>query len=240
MTALTRKSTPEEELQILRSQLINEANKLLTLASKVLSTTTSPEKPEAAPEVNEAKFHEFRISALSWLSRVFGDDHITTSSFKNEVTHATASRTTRGVGIIEAAKQQLQGDWLTTTRGEITLSLITAFMRRAKAQLAEGNCRAAVIFCGGVIDELLRRMSMKEGISLVNDGLSGRAHSKKPLQLAGDLYKKKIYDRTANKQITLWIGLFNECIKDDTPAPEKTIAAKMLYEVEKILNDAQL
>ena len=115
MTVLTRKSTPEEDLQILRSQLINEANKLLTLAAKVLNTTTSPEKPEAAPEVNEAKFHEFRISALSWLSRIFGADHITTSSFKNEVTHATASRTTRGVGIIEAAKQQLQGDWLTTT-----------------------------------------------------------------------------------------------------------------------------
>lgn len=240
MTALTRKSTPEEDLQILRNQLTNEANKLLTLASKVLATTSSPEKPEAAPEVNEAKFHEFRISALSWLSRVFGDDHITTSSFKNEVTHATASRTTRGVGIIEAAKQQLQGDWLTTTRGEITLNLITAFMRRAKAQLAEDNCRAAVIFCGGVIDELLRRMCMKEGISLVNDGMSGRSHSKKPLQLTGDLYKKKVYDRTVNKQIVLWIGLFNECIKDNTPAPEKALAAKMLREVEKILNDVQL
>lgn len=240
MTELCQKSAPEEELQQLRSRLNTEAERLLTLATRALKTAATPANPEAAPTVDELKFHEFRISALSWLSRVFGDDHTTTTAFRNEVISPTAARARRGAAIVAAAQQELQGDWLQTTKGELFVNMLTGTLRRAKRQQEDGNLRAAAILCGSVIDEMLYRLAARIGLSPVNTGQSGRARSKKPLQLTGELYREKVYPRETRKKLVTAVELYNECAKDTDKIPEEKQVATMLHSVETILRGLKL
>lgn len=219
-----------------RNKLIEEAEKLLTQGRKVLNTASASSNPNAAPEVKEEKFHAFRIASSSWLNRVFGSGHTCSNAFRNEVTHATVARTKRAVGILEAARNELSGDWLSTTRGNLAKDMLSNILRQAQMQKEAGNLRAAVIICGAVIDELLRRLCLKAEIGLVNEQVLGKATTKKALQLTGEAYKKKVYDRTINKQFITWIELFNEQTEEKSSAPEEKQVEKMLKEIRKIIS----
>jgi hypothetical protein len=159
--------------------------------------------------VSEEKFHDFRISALSFLSRVFGQDSTYHQSFKSEVTHPTASRTRRGVGILTAAEKDLQGDWLETTGGAITREVLTDLLHQAKVQLEGKNFRAAAIIAGAALEKQLHALCLAKGIKIYNE-IQNRAVPKKGPQLTGEAYKKKIYDRQTNKEVIAWLELFEK------------------------------
>ncbi|MCP3891272.1 MAG: hypothetical protein GY702_20770 [Desulfobulbaceae bacterium] len=220
-----------------KEDLSKGAAAIIKSGEKVLETETST--PHSSPVVNEEKFHEFRISALSFLSRVFGNNHTYYQSFKTEVTLPSASRTRRGLGIINAAKKEFSGDWLDTTRGLITKDILTDMLRLAKLQLDQENLKAATIITGAVVDELLRNLCFAAGIKLFNE-LQGKAVPKKALQLSGEAYKKKIYDRQENKLMMAWIELYNDAAenKDETLTPSNV--KQMLSGVQSFLAKAQL
>ncbi len=77
-----------------QDELIAQAAAIITLGEKVLATETSDSQSKSL--VNEQNFHDFRISSLSFLSRVFGETSTYYESFRTEVIHHTASRTRRG------------------------------------------------------------------------------------------------------------------------------------------------
>ncbi len=178
-----------------QSERIKELNKLLTQGEKILATAKKSSNPNAVPEVNEEKFHAFRIAALSWLNRVFDTDHTCSRSFVSEVNHATVARTKRAIGILQAAGVELEGNWLPATRSGIAKDMLSSILHHAQREYNDGNLQAAVIICGTVVDELLRRICLKAAISLTNQQLQkGRPAAKKALQLTGEAYKKKIFD----------------------------------------------
>ncbi len=108
-----------------QDELIAQAAAIITMGEKVLASETA--EGQSKTFVNEQKFHDFRITALSFLSRVFGEVSSYYQSFKTEVTHNTASRTRRGVGMLTAAKRELKGDWLETTRGAVARDFLLIF-----------------------------------------------------------------------------------------------------------------
>ena len=194
-----------------REELKGKASALIRQGDKVLETeiTTSS---NASPLVSESKFHEFRISALSYLSRVFGNHSTYYESFKTEVTHATASRTRRGLAILKAGQKDIEGDWLETTRGAVTKDILSDMLKLAKTQADLKNYPAATIMMGSVLDELLRCLCLKAEIRLYNE-IQGKAVAKKGLQLTGEAYKKKVYERQENKQIIAWLELYQEALE---------------------------
>lgn len=223
-----------------QQKLIREVEHLLGQARKVLDTTLSSSNPNAAPEVKEETFHAFRISSSSWLNRVFGNNHTCSQAFLHEVTHATVARTKRAVGILEAARIELDGDWLSTTKGTLAKDMLINVLRHAQMQRDAGNMRAAVVICGAVIDELLRRVCLRAGITLVNDQVQGKATAKKALQLTGEAYKKKVYDRAVNKQLISWIELFNEQVEGKNDPPKEKQVDQMLKGTRVIITTLQL
>ena len=65
-----------------QDELIAQASTLLTMGEKVLTTETGDAQTKSL--VNEEKFHDFRISALSFLSRVFGEVSTYYESFQKQ------------------------------------------------------------------------------------------------------------------------------------------------------------
>lgn len=185
-----------------QNELIAQADAILAMGEKVLATETS--EGQAKSMVNEQKFHDFRISALSFLSRVFGQISTYYQSFRTEVTHHTSSRTRRGMGLLDAAKRELQGDWLATATGAISRDILLDMLRLATLHAEQGNPGAAAAVAGAIIEQHLRSLCLAKGIPLDND-IQGKAVPKKGLQLTGEAYKKKLYDRQDNKAVIAWL-----------------------------------
>ncbi len=219
-----------------QSERIKELNKLIKQGDKILETASRGSNPNSIPEVNEEKFHAFRIAALSWLNRVFAADHTCNQSFASEVTHATVARTKRAIGILQAAKIELESEWLPATRSSLAKDMLSSILNHAQREYRQGNLRAAAIICGTMVDELLRRICLKAKIGLTNQQLQGgKPATKKALQLTGEAYKKKVFDRTVNKQFISAIELFNEQTKADAPPPEAKKMEQMLVLLQKLL-----
>lgn len=189
-----------------QDELTAQLTTIIQSGERVLTTETGEGQQKSL--VNEQKFHDFRISALSFLSRVFGQDSTYYQSFKSEVSHPTASRTRRGIGMLTAARNELQGDWLETTGGAINRDVLTDMIRLAKTQLDENHHVAAVIIAGAVLEKQLRNLCLAKGIKIHND-LENRAVLKKGLQLTGEAYKKKLYERQDNKDVVAWLELYD-------------------------------
>jgi hypothetical protein len=216
-----------------QDELIAHLTAIITAGEKVLSTES--EEGRLKSLVSEEKFHDFRIAALSFLDRVFGQDSTYHQSFKSEVTQATASRARRGIGILTAAAKDLQGDWLETTRGAITRDVLTEMLHPAKVLLEANNLRGATIIAGAVLETHLRNFCLAKGIKVFNE-IQNKAVPKRGLQLTGEAYKKKLFDRPENKKILAWLELYDKAAasKDDIPAEQvKTMVGGVLVFLTK-------
>jgi len=218
-----------------QDELIAQAAAIITMGEKVLATETGDSQSKSL--VNEQKFHDFRISALSFLSRVFGELSTYYESFRTEVTHHTASRTRRGLGMLTAAKRELQGNWLETTSGAVSRDTLTDMLRLARLQLDQNNSSAAAIIAGAILEKQLRNICLARGIAIHNE-IQGKAVPKKGLQLTGEAYKKKLYDRQDNKAVMSWIEICNAAAGSTgdtvTSAQVKTMLNEMQAFIAKI------
>ncbi len=172
-----------------KDELIAQTEAIIILGEKVLATETSENQSKSL--VNEQKFHDFRITALSFFSRVFGETSTYYESLRTEVIHHTASRTRRGIGILTAAKRELQGDWLTTTSGAVSRDNLLDMLRIARIQFDQDNYSAAAIIAGAILEKHLRNLCLARGIAIHNE-IQSKAVPKKGLQLTGEAYKKEI------------------------------------------------
>ena len=187
-----------------RADLTAKIEAVIAMGEKVLETETKGFQQQTF--VNEQQFHDFRISGISLLSRIFGDKNQHYQCFKTEVTSPGASRTRRGLGILSAARTELQGNWVETTRASITSEILTEFMAMAKTNIEAGNLHSAAILICAVVEKHLRNLCLANDISTINE-LVHSTTLKKPLQLNGEAYKKKLYDRQQNKKIISWFEL---------------------------------
>jgi hypothetical protein len=216
-----------------QDELLAQLAAIVTLGEKILAETFSDEKQKQL--VNESKFHEFRISALSFLSRVFGEGTTLHQSFKSEVTQATASRTRRGLGFLAATAKELQGDWLETTTGAINRDLLADMLRLAKTHLDERRPRAAAILAAAILEKHLRNLCLAKGIKIYNE-IGGKAVDKKGLQLTGEAYKKKFYDRSDNKGVTIWLTCGEQAADPKGAEPSLDQVKTMISGIASFLN----
>jgi len=189
-----------------KEELTAKVQAVITMGGKVLDTESKGFQQQTF--VNEQLFHDFRISGLSLLSRIFGISSEYYKSFKSEVTSPGSSRTKRGLGILSAAAADLQGNWIETTGGAISSEILTDFLHMAKNHLDGNNLPGVAVLAGAVLEEHLRRLCLANNISIINDR-SASAAAKKPLQLSSEAYKKKIYDRNQYKKLISWLELCN-------------------------------
>lgn len=216
-----------------QDELLAQLAAIVSAGEKLLADAPVDDKQKAL--VAETKFHEFRIAALSYLSRVFGENSTLHQSFKSEVTQATASRTRRGLGVLGAAAKELHGDWLETTHGAINRDLLADMLRLAKGHLDERRPRAAAILAGAILEKHLRNLCLAKGIKIYNE-VGGKAVDKKGLQLTGEAYKKKFYDRNDNKGVVAWLTCCEQAADPKGREPSLDQVKSMLSGIASFLN----
>src|SRR3569832_2347761 len=111
------------------SDLLQRADEVLALGQEALS---SVRKYDFGDYLAEDKFAAFRAAALSFLANVFGSVHPYYKDFDAGVSHPQPSYALTGGGIVSAARGELAGDKLRTTRGLITAEIFADFLEMAE------------------------------------------------------------------------------------------------------------
>ena len=189
-------------------ELIQRIDQLIQNADEVIQTEKSYDFIVGS-YVNEELFHAFRSASLSFLSMTFGKDHTHYDEFNSQVTDSSPHCSRVGRGILSAAREELAGGWLSTTKGLISAEIFSDFLEMAQHLLDEGYKDPAAVMTGSVLEEHLRQLCQKHGIS-TETTKQGRPHPKKADALNADLTKKKVYNQLDQKQVTTWLDLRNK------------------------------
>lgn len=212
--------------------LLKNIDALINQGQKVLGSEVVSDHSQAT--VNEEAFHEFRIASLSFLSRVFGRNHSCYQSYYSEVTHATSNRTKRGLAALKAGRKELEGDWLETTKGQLTKAVLVALLRQARGFCDQGQLNAALVVAGTVVTEALRHQCSLAEIPLHNT-IQGKAVAKGGLQLSGEAYKKKILTRPEKKELNDWLELAAKAAEKEAIEPSPHKVGKTLGSIQSWL-----
>ena len=188
--------------------LIQRIDQLIQKADEVIQTEGSDDF-SVGSYVNEELFHVFRSASLSFLSMTFGKDHIHYVEFDSQVKHPEPHCAQIGRGILSAAREELAGGWLTTTKGLISAEIFSDLLEMAQHLLDEGYKDPAAVMVGSVLEEHLRQLCQKHSIP-TEITKQGRPHPKKADALNADLVKKEVYNKLDQKQVTAWLDLRNK------------------------------
>ena len=186
--------------------LIQRIDQLIQNADEVIQTA---EKGQIGSFVNAELFYAFRSASLSFFSMTFGKDHTHYDEFNSQVDQSTPYCSRIGRGILSAAREELAGDWLTTTKGLVSAEIFSDFLEMAQHLLDEGYKDPAAVMAGSVLEEHLRQLCQKHGIP-TEMTKQDRSHPKKADALNTELVKKKVYNQLDHKQVTTWLDLRNK------------------------------
>jgi hypothetical protein len=116
--------------------LIEKSERLISLGNDVLKTEFAD--AHRTVWVSPELFGEFRSSSLSYLRKVFGENHPYYREFDNNLTSALKAKTNWGIGIIRAAKSEIESGWLASLKGIASAEVFSSFLEMAEYLLAEG------------------------------------------------------------------------------------------------------
>jgi hypothetical protein len=187
---------------------VRRTEELLEKANDLLSTTTSYGYDEGM-YVDRSGFTDFRTSCLSFLSRTFGENSPYFKEFDSKVTSNNPYDVERGVGILIASKEELEGGWLITTKGLLSAEIFSDFLEMAEHLLVAGYKDAAAIITGSVLEGHLRQLAERYGIDITFER-SDRQVPKKADLLNAELAKVGVYNKLDQKNITALLDLRNK------------------------------
>lgn len=189
------------------SDFITRADQLLALGSKALDT--EGRTPYGRHFLQQDAFSQFRGSGLSYLKTVFGDQHPLYADFSRKVKDAVPDDVRQGVGILQAAKDELAGGWLSTVKGLVSAEVFADMLEMATHLLEEHYKDAAAVLTGGVLEEHLRQLCRKNQIP-VETTVKGTTKPKKADTLNADLARATVYNTLDQKLVTGWLDLRNK------------------------------
>jgi hypothetical protein len=140
----------------------------------------------------------WRTEALNLIKRVCGED---SEHYKQLLEISENSNTKHNgfyfsscYGIFEAAKRDFDDDFLADIKYLVRADLLDDFLSQAEELCREGYCAAAASLAGGVLEDTLRKLCDKRGISYPD--------KTKIDALNSNLAKVSAYDKLVQKEIT--------------------------------------
>lgn len=181
-------------------------DELIKFSDAVLSTTY---KDGYSTYVSSEKFIEFRTMVLSFLKSAFTVEHPFYTEFIANVKDTYPNDTELGRGILKAAKQEIEGGWLFTTKGLVSAEIFSNFLEMAEHLLNEGYKDAAAVMIGSTLEEHLRQLCIKVSIPIetIKDG---KSTPKKADTLNSELASASVYDKFDQKSVTTFLDLRNK------------------------------
>ena len=187
-------------------ELQRRINELIAFSEKVLATKRSTDHHEF---VSNDLFNEFRSASLSFLKNTFGAEHPFFKEFDTEAKNAKSYDTREGIGVLKAAKQEIDGGWLFTVKGLVSAEIFSDFLEMADYLLREGYKDPAAVMTGSVLEEHLRQLCNKNSIP-TETIKEGKPNPKKADLMNSELAGAAVYNKLDQKSITSWLDLRNK------------------------------
>ncbi len=115
----------------------------------------------------------------------------------------------RLVGILQALKSDIEDDYLWKMGELIHADIFTDFLEMARYLIEEGYKDPAAVLVGGVLEEHLRKLCLKNGIQIeIQKG--GRTEFKQASLMNDELKGANIYANLEHKNVIAWLDLRNK------------------------------
>ena len=110
------------------------------------------------------------------------------------------------VGILRALRSDYENGYLQSFQELLHADIFSDFLEMAKYLLDQGYKDPAAVIVGSVLEEHLRKLSLKNGIPTDKEG----GTAKKAEALNADLSNATVYSRLDMKSVTSWLDLRNK------------------------------
>jgi hypothetical protein len=155
-------------------------------------------------------FSKWFSQTATCLTDIFGEDHTYALNFKNTCSMPNFPNVDGGIGILTAAKEDIENGYLNGLFGIISAEIFSDFLDMADHLLEEKYKDPAAIVVGISLEAHLKHLCKKNAIETSIIDTNGNIKHKKASVLNNDLCKAGIYNKLEEKMITAWIDLRNK------------------------------
>ena len=187
-------------------KLVARVDELIQMGNAVLETETGGGGNIRL--VDLISFYKFSSASISFVMKLFGENHPYFKTFSDKVNDAMPSTTKRGIGMLHAIKGEIEQGWLTSTRGLISADIFGDFLEMAEHLLTEGYKDPAAVLIGSALEQHLKNLCAANNID-VEIERNGKNIPKKADVINADLVKENVYSKLDQKSVTYWLGIRN-------------------------------
>ena len=157
--------------------------------------------------IDQELANQWGVSCLHIIRKIFGDESDHYRRFNELFPKLSDSRNNysdirNAIGILKATKDDYENGYLFDTRALIEAEVFDDFLEQAEHLLTQGYFTASAVIAGSVLEDALRKLCIKNGITL----------SAKPKldSMNSELAKIGVYNLLKQKQITALADLRNK------------------------------
>lgn len=171
---------------------------------------------------------QWTMSCLNILNRVFGRDSDHYATFKECAEHCEGySYAVKALGVLKAAKDDYENGYVFEARQLIQAEVFDEFLDQAQHLFNTGYRAPAAVIAGSVLEDGLRRLCIRDGITL----------SAKPKidSMNSDLAKAGVYNVLAQKKITALADLRNKAAHGEWDAFTADDVGQMIAQIRSFM-----
>jgi hypothetical protein len=214
--------------------LKREIDNLVETGNRILSSAISLRSEMKGQELAEVTSWVTRLGQL--IRELYGAESQQflnyTSALKTENFYYIHSEWNAQIsqmcGIALSMKYAYENGLLVNIRALVQADIFADFLEMGEYLLKEGYKDAAAVIIGAVLEDSLKKLCEKNGISICHD--NGKQLTIDPLNAA--LSKAEIYSKLNQKQITTWAHIRNKAAHGEYNEYEKNQVEMMLLFVQ--------
>lgn len=192
------------------TRIITRVSSILAKSDDVLKTNEN--FGIGADWVDKGAYAAFRSQALACLSDILGTGHPYTLAIDTPtiVAYTTPDSVKVITGVLASFKEDLENGYIQTVKELVHAEVFTDFIEMSESLLNAGYKDSAAVIIGSVLENHLRQMATKNGISCTSVDKRGESYTKKASSLNDELAKAGVYLPTNQKQVLAWLGIRND------------------------------
>ena len=152
-----------------KEKILEHIGRLIEKGDKVLETRKpNLPNPFGLPTLDSASFSGWQTQTIAFLINLLGETHTYVQSFKEiiKLTAAYEDSVRSGQAILNSVREDVLGGFLTDIKMLVSAEIFTDFIEMAKHLLECGYKDPAASLCGAVLEDGLRKITLKNGIKL--------------------------------------------------------------------------
>jgi hypothetical protein len=196
-------------------KLINQADALIEKGNGVLQTARPPQTDPSRRRLaghdsrndrtDFGSWTEWHSQTMTFLRGALGNEHTYAKEFETICSGTSRSDVEGGLGVLRAVREDIDSGNLARLPERVRADLFSDFLGMAEHLQADGFQDAAIVLGGGVLEEQLRLLCVKDGIPTTSG-----SKPKKAEIMNTELYSAGVYDLNQQKQVTAWLGIRND------------------------------